>query len=482
MGNSDSAATEKAESARQQILCSTIMEFFRTVLVSEPPRPELESLVLAVLSKLKEIELREDTVILEEGKPAVGIFFLLSGSADILSQSTMPGTRQPIVLSTMEAPGYFGELSTLHDIPCTVSVRVQVGSSLVVIEATDFRSEFPELAVVDLEKICIARSYLPSGPHIRANSVLSGISQKVLKKTPTFANWEDDAVVSMAKLLPQLPLQLFPSDSVLCQEGDPIDSLIVLVKGEVKVFKNVEDMLKDEPLMTFRAKEYPFPIGAQSLFNHKGKQRILLVTSTPCIVIPLPGDFVRKFMTANAAKWPVMALTREKTSFWKRRITSGGNPVYLKYPAILQVEVLYCLLRDLPELENCEPGCVFCLAEAAQPMLLSAGHVVLDADDISLSQTSCAYVYVIHGKINLEVVKGEQATTLISYSGTSCFSYQAWMPANARLVVDKEESLLVTLLQEDVKFALRLFPNSFLEMNAIDAATSNEKLVREVPR
>jgi CRP-like cAMP-binding protein len=89
---------------------------------------------------------RTGQVILREGRVGAAFFVLVSGSVEVVKESS---GSVPVVLATLGAGEFFGEIATMKHMPRSASVRALQDTKCLVIWRLDFDSyirRFPDVA------------------------------------------------------------------------------------------------------------------------------------------------------------------------------------------------------------------------------------------------------------------------------------------------------------------------------------------------
>jgi len=89
---------------------------------------------------------RPGQVILREGRVGAAFFILVSGSVEVVKGRS---GAEPVVVATLGAGEFFGEIATLQHVPRSASVRALQETTCLVIWRLDFESylrRFPEVA------------------------------------------------------------------------------------------------------------------------------------------------------------------------------------------------------------------------------------------------------------------------------------------------------------------------------------------------
>lgn len=89
---------------------------------------------------------RTGQVILREGRVGAAFFILVSGSVEVVKDSS---GSEPVVLATLGAGEFFGEIATMKHMPRSASVRALQDTKCLAIWRLDFDSyirRFPDVA------------------------------------------------------------------------------------------------------------------------------------------------------------------------------------------------------------------------------------------------------------------------------------------------------------------------------------------------
>lgn len=89
---------------------------------------------------------RTGQVILREGRVGAAFFILVSGSVEVVKGSS---GAEPVVIATLGAGEFFGEIATMQHVPRSASVRARQETTCLVIWRLDFDSyirRFPDVA------------------------------------------------------------------------------------------------------------------------------------------------------------------------------------------------------------------------------------------------------------------------------------------------------------------------------------------------
>jgi CRP/FNR family transcriptional regulator, cyclic AMP receptor protein len=89
---------------------------------------------------------RTGQVILREGRVGAAFYILVSGSVEVVKSRS---GSEPVVLATLGAGEFFGEIATMQHVPRSASVRALQETTCLVIWRLDFDSylrRFPDVA------------------------------------------------------------------------------------------------------------------------------------------------------------------------------------------------------------------------------------------------------------------------------------------------------------------------------------------------
>jgi CRP-like cAMP-binding protein len=88
---------------------------------------------------------RTGQVILREGRVGAAFFIIIAGSVEVVKGSS---GAEPVVLATLGAGEFFGEIATMQHVPRSASVRALQETTCLVIWRLDFESyirRFPDV-------------------------------------------------------------------------------------------------------------------------------------------------------------------------------------------------------------------------------------------------------------------------------------------------------------------------------------------------
>jgi CRP-like cAMP-binding protein len=95
-------------------------------------------------------------IIVIEGRVGAAFFIVVSGSVEVFKRKN---ESDEVVLATLKAGEFFGELATMKHVPRSANVRAQQDTTCLVIRRADFESyirQFPDVAQ-KVESTLIAR-------------------------------------------------------------------------------------------------------------------------------------------------------------------------------------------------------------------------------------------------------------------------------------------------------------------------------------
>lgn len=116
------------------------------LLKQTPLFAELSKADLEILRPSVRIEIYETgRVILREGRVGAAFFLVVSGNVEVIKGM---GSNEPVVVATLGAGDFFGEIATMKHLPRSASVRAQTETKCLMIQRLHFDSyidQFPSV-------------------------------------------------------------------------------------------------------------------------------------------------------------------------------------------------------------------------------------------------------------------------------------------------------------------------------------------------
>lgn len=379
--------------------------------------------------------------IVMKGRPTKGIFMIVEGSARVMSE------KGDEILANLSEGDFFGEISLLFDIPCTARVQADAICVLAHLEPSSARKLLRKVRV-DILDWFVSRRYLPTSNDLDKERCLRRMTFTSLRSCPIFEDWGEDSLKTLILSLDPAPVVLYqPHTPVLCI-NDPPTAMHVIIRGSAIIRDN-----QSKKLVTIdvgNQGDDPVVIGEEAQFL-ENKTSISVTTTTCCEVIYLREEWILNTLD----EYPDDAGVS-----WKRRKTlwsallSKREKLKNKYPALLQFEVIYQMLRNSSVLCECSSHCIQHLALHGNPKEYTVNdHVYIseEIDDGSL-------VLVLVGE--LELVADMRYVYTVSEGEVFCPS--DWMGGGQ--LVARSDSLVFRVDSSVVTETFKKFPNCQLQI------------------
>ncbi|XP_071801305.1 uncharacterized protein [Asterias amurensis] len=346
MGSGSSSDSKKKSSPqrppdqkKKHNLPDQVLELLRRSLMSLPFQVGLidEQILNIAAQNVERIELVEPEVILTKGEVAKGIYILIDGEAQVVSSSGS-------IIANLSDGELFGELSTLYDLPCTATVKTTQKVIMLVLKIDALKMALKDRMVpTSLMDYYVKKRYLDTSGAVSQSELMQRIVEAVLKEVPLFKHWEDAAVQSLIKSIQQDGpiVTLAPSDSVIAMAGDPVDEIVIIIKGRVEVFQ------EKELLSTLDSTKWPVWHGEEGLFT--GRQSSASVkTLSACQLVIIKNAHVVE--TVKQYKQETTADFTKKMEKWKQRAARSDPAIEAHYPVEVLIQKLSKtrFLSDVP--------------------------------------------------------------------------------------------------------------------------------------
>lgn len=285
-------------------------------------------------------------VLLRKGHDSPGIYVLVSGNVNVVSEN------QKFVLRQIKAGDCFGEVSVLFNLKCTAEVRTVSRCVILLLRTSDARQllTFPnEVTVLQWFQ---KRRYFDTSKLFENHQLSREIALDVLQKSPVLHNWRREALDSVINTFTPGVILLYPAESLIFKEGWKGQEMFILIHGQVTFYTG------DQELATFDAGERGFSFGEEGFFTGT-ERRSTVRSAVPCQIITLREenfhDAVHEF-TAEAM------LLQELSVKWKDHVNQRDAELYVKYGGALDLEILRMTLKQTDEFKGCPPGFLYILA------------------------------------------------------------------------------------------------------------------------
>nr|XP_022294959.1 uncharacterized protein LOC111105077 [Crassostrea virginica] len=390
---------------------------------------------------LKTYDAGEDVIM--KGQSTKGIFMIVEGSARVMSE------KGDEILANLSEGEFFGEISLIFDIPCTARVQADKTCVLAQLEPSSSRRLLHRVQIGLLDWFVIRR-YLPTSNQIDVERCLRRMTYTSLKSCPAFEEWEEEPLKTLILYLdPAMVILYQPHTPVLCV-NDPPTSLYVIIRGSAIIQDN-----NSRPLVSMDVSNHgdddPVVIGEEGL--HLGKRSMVsITTSTCCEVIHIKEEWIQstvdEYPDDAGASW-----SRLQTRW--RALLNKDRQLRHKYPAVLQSEVIYQMLKNSSVLSQCSSHCVQHLALQGIPQEFQMEDYVCIPEEIAEG----SLVLVLLGE--LELVTGSDMRYVYTVGDGEVFCPNKWMGSKGKLVA-RSEGVAIKIDSSVVTETLQKFPDCIL--------------------
>nr|XP_006825238.1 PREDICTED: uncharacterized protein LOC102801930 [Saccoglossus kowalevskii] len=299
---------------------------------------------------VERLDIKKQTDILNKGDKALGIFIVVRGEAEVVSQNGKD------VIATISEGDYFGEISVLFKVPCTARVRVPQKAILLFlpvekankvlhrvqielqeyyklrkymhldadtrVDQTILQTEIAKEALkqvrkaillflpvekankvlhrvqIELQEYYKLRKYMHLDADTRVDQTIlqTEIAKEALKQVPMLESWSDESLSYIISNIAKLhnPIVLYPTNSCLIHQKDPSREICILVRGKVSVVDG------KKVITTIDTKKSPICVGEEGLFTNTDRA-VTFKTLTVCHVIKI--DKAALIETIHKFEW-----------------------------------------------------------------------------------------------------------------------------------------------------------------------------------
>ena len=282
--------------------------------------------------------------IISKGEAGKGVHVILKGKVGVTTSDST------ITIDTLQTGDIFGEMSSMYDIPSTANVVALSEVIVAFVPKPQFRKLLEEFdANMDIIDWCIHRRYLPTSDFIDSERTYRRMAFKFLRKLEFFMAWPDNALKTLILSFEHRLVVLYPAESMIIIEGDPLSSMTCLIKGTAEVCRGPREIVKIE----VNRRNKSFVYGESGITGDNEVATISLRTREVCQVILIPkGKVLNVTEEFPSLHNDLLDKNRDHLQFVKRL-----GHVYKQYQPDLQAEVLLYLLQqsdhyaDNPEAE-----------------------------------------------------------------------------------------------------------------------------------
>ncbi|KAI8498513.1 hypothetical protein Bbelb_237150 [Branchiostoma belcheri] len=366
-----------------------------------------DALVERVTKYFTKVEF-EDAEILKRGEPAKGIFVVIEGLVEVVSDED-----NKIVLSSVTDGEFFGEVSTLFNMPTSATVRTPGRTTLAALKAEDARRLLPPTQT-NLLDWYIQRRYFDTNAAVDKIKLSRKKALAALKQVPMLQGWSDDSLKSLIMSLETDIIILYPSRSAILFKDDPSEEVFVLVKGKVDVLDG------KARLATLQAGKSPICLGEEGWF-----------------------------IDDAGRAW------EETQDRWKQQLAQRDRNLYNKFGAFLQIEILIKKFRQSALFSDCPVGLIYLVAMAATGEEHATGKSVLTEDEYEAK----TLFLILRGSAHMISDDG----VVDSFVKGDAFWNLPWYPRKC-WVRAKEQTIIVKYSESSVREALGEYPDAKLNI------------------
>ncbi|XP_077862067.1 uncharacterized protein LOC102801930, partial [Saccoglossus kowalevskii] len=226
---------------------------------------------------VERLDIKKQTDILNKGDKALGIFIVVRGEAEVVSQNGKD------VIATISEGDYFGEISVLFKVPCTARVRVPQKAILLFLPVEKANKVLHRVQI-ELQEYYKLRKYMHLDADTRVDQTIlqTEIAKEALKQVPMLESWSDESLSYIISNIAKLhnPIVLYPTNSCLIHQKDPSREICILVRGKVSVVDG------KKVITTIDTKKSPICVGEEGLFTNTDRA-VTFKTLTVCHVIKI---------------------------------------------------------------------------------------------------------------------------------------------------------------------------------------------------
>jgi predicted acylesterase/phospholipase RssA/CRP-like cAMP-binding protein len=187
-----------------------------------------------VAKQLDILQIKLGQTVVVQGEVGDSLYLVFRGLLSVLDRSP---EGAEVFLGTLGRGEFFGEMALLEDQPRTATVRAERDSVLLRLSRTGFEQL--------VERQPAARSLLALAMEHRrlrsdARRLRPGTEEVVetLGRTPLFSSLDRAALLDLE---PEVQWMMLPAGEYLFRQGDPADSLYVIVNGRLRIFREQEN-------------------------------------------------------------------------------------------------------------------------------------------------------------------------------------------------------------------------------------------------
>ena len=265
--------------------------------------------------------------IVKKGDVGLGIFVVIKGKVCVTTSDSS------VVIETLQTGDIFGELSSIYDIPSTANVNAMSDAEVAFVPKGEFRQLMDEFdSAMDIIDWCIFRRYLPTSDLMDTERAYRRTAFTFLRKSDFFRAWPDNALKSVILSFDHHLVLLYPANSMIIIDGDPLNSMFFILKGNFVISRGPRIIADIE--INRRSRHFMF--GGTGVSNEDQTATFSIKTASPCQVILVPKEYVLKVADEFPDLKQDLVEKKREHNFFIR----GLGHLYKRYEPDLQPEVL----------------------------------------------------------------------------------------------------------------------------------------------
>ena len=276
--------------------------------------------------------MKGDTIVVK-GETGRGVYVVLKGKVSVATSDLT------ITIDTLKTGDIFGELSSMYDIPSTANVIAASEAEVVCVPKGLFRKLLEDFDVTkDIIDWCIHRRYLPTSDFIDSDRAYRRMAFKTLRKLDFFMAWPNNALKTLILSFEHQLVLLYPAESVIILQDDPLTNMICVIKGTVEISHGPRKIAKIE----VNRRDKPFVFGEFGLSDDNQVACVSTKAKEECQVILIPkGNVLQVTEEFPSLQNNIIDKKREQLQFMKRL-----GHVYKQSQPDVQEEVLFYIVQQ----------------------------------------------------------------------------------------------------------------------------------------
>lgn len=270
--------------------------------------------------------------VLKSGETRKGIFIILDGSVEVMTSDCSE------VINRLNAGAIFGDISTLFDIPVSANVKVSRDVTLVNLPVEIILDLFKNAKDLDIIDWFIQCRYLPSGTAVDSSRTYRRLALGIIKHLPLFSNWTDEMVKQLILLFEHTIVTLYPENSIIVLEQDPLTSVFVIISGKFQI-KEGSRVIKT---IAISPDSDPFVYTELALIVNGKLSPVTIKALSNCQVIHLKREWTMRVLERFPDHMDAFSDVARLFRISYERLSK----IYLKNEADLQIELLCFYLKS----------------------------------------------------------------------------------------------------------------------------------------